>query len=229
MSASGGTSDTLLGDHVRRLLRQVLGQPDVPPAAAASLPSSLQRRSNGLREFWKGIEGLPEQVILDLGSASQCNLSFITGRGCKLYAEDLFRLALRAPVARNGPPPLPEAASFFRENLTYAEGQFTGILCWDVLDFLPEHLLKPFVENLYSFLKPGGNLLAFFHTGSPGQDAPVCQYRIHTADTLEVTGREAGKLRRHFNNRAIENLFRNFSSLKFYLSRDNLREVVIVR
>lgn len=229
MSASSGTSESLLGDHVRRLLRQVLGQLDVPPAAVVSLPSSLQRRSSGLREFWRGIEGLPEQVILDLGSASQCNLSFITGRGCKLYAEDLFRAALRAPVPRNSQTPLLESSSFFRENLTYAQGQFTGILCWDLLDFLPEHLLKPFVENLYSFLKPGGNLLAFFHTGSPGQDAPVCQYRIHSADMLEVAGKEAGKLRRHFNNRAIENLFRNYSSLKFYLSRDNLREVVIVR
>ena len=229
MSASNGTGASLLSGNVRRLLRQVLGQPDLPPAAAASIPASLQRRSNGLREFWSGIEGQPQQAILDLGSACQSNLSFITGRGCKLYAEDLFRASLRAPVPRSGQPPLPEAASFFRENLTYAEGQFTGILCWDLLDFLPEHLLKPCIENLYSFLQPGGNLLAFFHTGSPGQDAPVCQYRIHSADTLEVTGKEAGKLRRHFNNRAIENLFRNFSSLKFYLSRDNLREVVIVR
>jgi len=141
----------------------------------------------------------------------------------------VFRIALRTPAPRKDQPPLPEPATFFRENLSYSEGQFTGILCWDLLDFLPEHLLKPCVESLYAFLKPGGNLLAFFHTGAPGQDAPVCQYRIHSADTLEVTGRETAKLRRHFNNRAIENLFRNFSSLKFYLSRDNLREVVIVR
>jgi len=223
------THASLLGENVRRLLRQVLGHPDVPPVSAASLPASLQRRSNGLREFWRGIEAHPQQVILDLGSASQDNLTFITGHGCKLYAEDLFRVALRSPVARKGQTPLPEAASFFRENLTYSEGQFTGILCWDVLDFLPEPVLKPFVDNLYFFLKPGGNLLAFFHAGTPGQAAPLCQYRIHSADTLEVTGREAGKLRRHFNNRAIENLFRNFSSLKFYLSRDSLREVVIVR
>jgi len=229
MSASNGTSASLLGENVRRLLRQVLGQPDVPPAAAASLPASLLRRSNGLREFWRGIEGLPQQVILDLGSASQSNLSFITGRGCKLYAEDLLRVALRASVPPKGQPAFPEAGSFFRENLTYSEAQFTGILCWDLLDFLPESLLKPFVENLYSFLKPGGNLLAFFHTGSPGQETPVCQYRIHSEETLEVAGREARPLRRAFNNRAIENLFRNFSSLKFYLSRDSLREVVIVR
>ena len=225
---TNGTHASLLGENVRRLLRQVLGHPDVPPAVAANRPASLQRRSNGLREFWRGIEAHPQQVILDLGSASQDNLTFITGHGCKLYAEDLFRVALRSPVARNGPP-LPEAASFFRENLTYSEGQFTGILCWDILDFLPEHLLMPCVESLFSFLKPGGNLLAFFHTGSPGQAAPLCQYRIHSADTLEVTGRETGKLRRHFNNRAIEKLFRTFSSLKFYLSRDSLREVVIVR
>ena len=228
MSATHGTSASLLGENVRKLLRQVLGQPDAP-AAAATVSAPLQRRSNGLREFWSGIEGLPQQAILDLGSASQSNLTFITGRGCKLYAEDLLRVALRASVPQKGQPALPEASSFFRENLTYSDGQFIGILCWDLLDFLPEHLLKLFVENLYSFLRPGGHLLAFFHTGSPGQQTPVCQYRICSADTLEVTGREARPLGRHFNNRAIENLFRNFSSLKFYLSRDSLREVVIVR
>ena len=35
--------------------------------------------------------------------------------------------------------------------------------------------------------------------------------------------------RRVFNNRHIENLFRDFASIKFFLSRDNVREVLVVR
>jgi hypothetical protein len=187
------------------------------------------RRSNGLREFWSGIEKLPGGAILDLGSASQSNLSFITSRGYKLYTEDLFRTALRPPAAQNGKPSYSEEERFFRENLSYSEGQFTGILCWDLLDFLSEPLVAPFIENLHYFLKPGGNLLAFFHTGTVGQEVPIGQYRINALDSLEVTGKNSAKLLRNFNNRSIENLFRKFSSLKFYLSRDSLREVIIVR
>ena len=37
------------------------------------------------------------------------------------------------------------------------------------------------------------------------------------------------RLQRVFNNRHIENLFREFASLKFFLARDNVREVIVVR
>jgi hypothetical protein len=36
-------------------------------------------------------------------------------------------------------------------------------------------------------------------------------------------------LQRVFNNRHIENLFRDFASIKFFLSRDNIREVLVIR
>jgi hypothetical protein len=39
----------------------------------------------------------------------------------------------------------------------------------------------------------------------------------------------AFRLQRVFNNRHIENLFRDFASIKFFLSRDNIREVLVVR
>jgi len=37
------------------------------------------------------------------------------------------------------------------------------------------------------------------------------------------------ELRQPLNNRNIEVLFKEFHSLKFFLARDNLREVLIVR
>ena len=39
----------------------------------------------------------------------------------------------------------------------------------------------------------------------------------------------AFRLQRVFNNRHIENLFRDFASIKFFLARDNVREVLVVR
>ena len=232
MSAANGAVVTPLGESVRRLVRQVLGQEAPAPAGVAAPALPLIRRSNGLREFWRGIQPASSLHILDLGSASQANVSFITGLGHKLYTEDLFQTTFAGPAKGDAQPdagPNAWEERFFRENLGYSEGQFDGILGWNLLDFLPDPLVKPLVERLHLFLKPGGNLLAFFHTGKVGQQVPVYQYRIGAADTLEVIGRGAGPLRRSFNNRAIENLFRKFSSLKFYLSRDSLREVVIVR
>jgi hypothetical protein len=94
-------------------------------------------------------------------------------------------------------------------------------------------------------MKPGGALLAFFHTQEAGPDAPCYRYHIvGGGDTLEmqhIDGRGDAKkgspratvskfrLQRVFNNRNIENLFRDFGSIKFFLARDNVREVLVVR
>jgi hypothetical protein len=91
-------------------------------------------------------------------------------------------------------------------------------------------------------------LLAFFHTRDAGPDAPCYRYHIMGPDVLDMqpivpqrevrrgpTGavhRAVGggfRLQRVFNNRHIENLFRDFASIKFFLSRDNIREVLVVR
>lgn len=229
---SNGMSDgavlRLFGDNFRRLVRRLLKQQAGVPAVAEVAGVAELRSSSGLREFWKAIAAPSGLRILDLGSASQANISFITELGHKLYTEDLLRTVL--PSAPGGLPETPwEEEGFFRENLNYREAQFDGILCWDLFDFLADPLVKPLVERLHRFLKPGGTVLSFFHTGPAGQQVPLYQYRIRTAATLQLTRRGTGKLHRHYNNRTIENLFRHFSSLKFYLARDNLREVISVR
>ena len=75
-----------------------------------------------------------------------------------------------------------------------------------------------------------------------GPDAPFYRYHVTGADVLEMhalnakrnhqkpeVASKAFKLQRVFNNRHIENLFRDFASIKFFLSRDNIREVLVVR
>jgi hypothetical protein len=100
------------------------------------------------------------------------------------------------------------------------------------------------VARLWSVMKPGGVLLAFFHMKEAGPDAPCYRYNIVGPDTLEMQNLEARdfrkspggsgmgshfKLQRVFNNRHIETLFRDFASIKFFLTRDNIREVLVVR
>src|SRR5689334_11500698 len=94
---SDGMSDgavlSFFGDHFKRLVRRALGQ-DGPAHADTTTQdrdSPSLRRSSGMREFWKAIEGPPGLKILDLGSASQANISFITDLGYKLYTADLLQ------------------------------------------------------------------------------------------------------------------------------------------
>jgi len=85
------------------------------------------------------------------------------------------------------------------------------------------------VNRIHRILKPKGILLAFFHTRDAGPDAPYYRYHIAGEDTLELQPGPRFRLQRVFNNRHIENLFRDFASIKFFLARDNVREVLVVR
>jgi len=231
MQATDPLRPVAVGEMFKRFVQKVLGQ-DAPavPRPEEGRSGVQVRRSNGLREFLNGIQGPPGLRILDLGSASQANLNYIPGMGHKLYTEDLFRdLAPAAPGVRKSAEGNEADGRFFEENLKYSAGHFDGVLCWDLFDFLTDPMVKPLSESLHRLLKPGGSLLAFFHSGKAGQEVSLQQYRIRTEDTLQVTRRGTGTLCRNFNNRTIENLFRDFASFKFYLARDNLREVIILR
>ena len=115
------------------------------------------------------------------------------------------------------------------------------MFCWNLADYMDESLVKPVVGRLWSVMKPGAMLLAFFHTREAGPDAPYYRYHLTGTDLLEMHALNAKRdhrgaattkpltLQRVFNNRHIENLFRDFSSIKFFLSRDNIREVLVVR
>src|SRR5205085_6463610 len=106
---------------------------------------------------------------------------------------------------------------FLKENLKYGNQQLDAVICWDVPDYLPEDLVRPLIERLSEALKPGGVLLAFFHTKDAGPDAPFFRYHIAGTDTLELQRGPQFQLQRVFNNRHIENLFKQYSSLKFFL------------
>lgn len=191
------------------------------------------RRSIGLGEFLRTLSPDPEHkpCILDLGPTSPANIGFLTHREMRVYNEDIMR-AVRQPEyfvrAEDGSEQL-DLDKFFAENLSYPANHFDAILCWDAPDYLPESLVKPLVGRVHSMLKPGGVLLAFFHTRDNGPDSPYYRYDIANPDTLELESRASSRLQRIFNNRHIENLFKDFASKKFFLGRDNLREVIVVR
>jgi hypothetical protein len=63
-----------------------------------------------------------------------------------------------------------------------------------------------------------------------GEDVLELQHITLRPDAHRGNGSAANfHLQRVFNNRHIENLFRDYSSIKFFLARDNVRETLVVR
>jgi hypothetical protein len=223
------------------------------PSPGQNRPSAqtppLTRRSSGLAELAKLLNSEASLCVLDLGYTSPANIRYFTERGHKIYSEDLL-------VASTDPALLTKDESgnsvvnekqFLAENLVYSNALFDLVLCWNMADYMEESLVKPVVGRLWSLMKPGAMLLAFFHTREAGPDAPCYRYHMVGSDSLEMqpihprsearrgptgavhTAVSSFRLQRVFNNRHIENLFRDFASLKFFLARDNVREVLVVR
>lgn len=201
-----------------------------PVPGSKSVPRTV-RRSTGLGELMRGLQGQENLSVLDLGPTSASNISFLTSMGLGIYSEDLLRSTGNPDylVQQEDGPKAIDPESFFAENLRHGESRFDAVLCWDVLDFLPESLVRPTVDKLLVMTRPGGVLLAFFHTKDAGPDSPFYRYHIAGPDTLELEPLSGFRLQRIFNNRHIEALFQDFSSRKFFLSRDNIREVLTVR
>ncbi|HTR65873.1 MAG TPA: hypothetical protein VMH85_08875 [Terriglobales bacterium] len=215
----------------------------VEPATVDKTPR-LSRRSSGLAELAKLLGQEEPLCVLDLGSTSAANIRYLTSRGHRIYSEDLLDASTDPvlPTTDDQGNPVLDEKRFLADNLLYPASQFDVVLFWNLADYMDESLVKPVIARLWTLLKPGAVLLAFFHTREAGPDAPCYRYHIVGSDSLEMqhiglrpdakkgTGGAGGfRLQRVFNNRHIENLFRDFSSIKFFLARDNVREVLVVR
>jgi SAM-dependent methyltransferase len=205
----------------------------------------LTRRSSGLAELSRGWDAAENLCVLDLGSTSPTNIRRFTEHGHRIYSEDLLTASTDPELVTKdeyGASGL-DSRKFLADNLVYPAAHFDVVLCWNLPDYLDESLVKPVVGRLWSVLKPGGMLLAYFHTRDAGPDSPCHRFHIVGADTLEMQrivfrpdarrgtngSSDSFQLQRVFNNRHIENLFRDFASIKFFLARDNIREVLVVR
>ena len=216
-----------------------------PPGA-----QKITRRSSGLGELSRFWDSETPMCVLDLGSTSPANIRFFTEGSHKIYSEDLLVASTEPNLItkdEQGNVVL-DSRQFLADNLVYPAAHFDVVLCWNLPDYLDESLVRPVMGRLWSVLKPGGMLLAFFHTRDAGPDSPCYRFHIVGRDTLEMQRIEMRKetrrgptgaihtaitdgfhLQRVFNNRHIENLFRDFASIKFFLARDNVREVLVIR
>lgn len=229
----------MLKDRLRGLLggngapapqQQPLGRPSI--SSSFSGPP-VTRQSNGLEQFFNAQRDSYNLSLLDMGGASQANITFITELGHRLYSEDFLSL-LDHNFLDDGDffanqSDEKRLDTFCSQSLGFEEGQFDGVLLWDALQFVAPPLLQMTVDRLHEIVRPGAYMLSFFSADERAPAVPVYSYRIMDHKNLTLVPKGTRQRAQYFNNRTIEKLFGQFSSMKFFLARDNLREVLIRR
>jgi len=226
-------------------LRSIFGKQNEPaaPARAQNTPapsvSFLKhqrpappsvRPSRGLEQFFFNLQGRVGLSILDLAGASQQNIDFLTSLGHKVYSGNVIRSMEECFGADPAGQTNPSRIEFFlKSNFDYPSETFDGVLMWDSMQFMGQALLNSTVERLADIMKPKSYLFAFFTMNDKVQEVQSYEFRIQDAKNLLVTERGLRSTGHVFNNRSLEKLFGKFESVKFFLTRDNLREVIVRR
>jgi len=189
------------------------------------------RPSRGLEQFFSYIDDQVGLSILDLAGLTQDNIDFVTDLGHKLYTQDFLR-SLDDTFGRediNGQAAQNRIESFLEQNLDFEENTFDGVLVWDAMQYLSPALLNATVERLHKITRPRSYLLAFFNADEKSLLSPHTQFRIQSRSTLMLAQQGQRQQAQVFNNRSLEKLFSQFESVKFFLTREHLREVIIKR
>jgi hypothetical protein len=218
----------------------------VTPGAKASPKTSVEaggniRVSNGLKEFlWLTTEESKQGRLLDLGAVFQSTVMFFIERGFRLSTEDMMRswkefltaeeetmrkMQVGAEGSRVSQGMLAE--KFLDSNLQYPEDSFHGVLAWDLFDYLDAELLPRVMERLYTILRPGGAVLASFHSKTPER---FNRYKIVDGQNIELIPSPTLAVHaRIFQNREILDIFGKFRSSKTFVGRDQVREAIFLK
>jgi 2-polyprenyl-3-methyl-5-hydroxy-6-metoxy-1,4-benzoquinol methylase len=198
------------------------------------------RVSNGLKEFLWNLEGLGRGTLLDLGPAWQTTLNFFIERGFRVTSDDILRdwadfqssewaKTKESMTADDYAQRTPEALAkkFLEENLQYGPSSFDALLLWDSLDYLEPVVVKQMVGQLSEMLRPGGVVLALFHSKKP---EGFQRYRVMDTNTLQVlSSKPIVPAQKPLQNREIQELFGRFRTMKSFVGRDQLRESLFIR
>src|SRR5271163_224824 len=206
----------------------------VAPAAGATRAPQMQEINRG--------------TMLDLGPAWQTTLSFFIERGFRVSSEDILRgwkeflneeeARLRDAGAGGNllgansnhdldMTPGGRAVRFLTANLQYPKSSFDAVLLWDLLDYLEPAVAKQTVAWITELLRPGGVVLAMFHSKKP---EGFQRYRVADSSTLQViSAAMICPAQKVYQNREIQDLFARYRTSKSFVGRDQLRETLFIK
>lgn len=233
-----------------------VGSASKAPAAVAAVGAGSSRSpehvatrvSNGLKEFLWNLDGLGHGTLLDLGPAWQTTLNFFIERGFRVSSEDVLRGwksfieedERRLQVLNSGDllgkatasdyaelKPAARAARFLESNLRYPVSSFDAVLLWDLLDYLDPSMTTLMIDSITNLLRPAGIVFCMFHSKKP---EGFQRYRVADSNTLQVIpATPIFPAQKVFQNREIQTAFSQFRTIKSFVSRDQLRENLIIK
>lgn len=197
-----------------------------------SPPPPERRLSNGLEQFFHALRDRQGLRVLDLSGGSQANIQYIAEQGHKPTQDGMLHaldecfggaefFANQVDAGR--------IAQFCSMTLDHPTGTFQGILGWDSLQYLVAPLLEDVVAQLHRLTEPGGLLLFYFHADERVTELPSVTYHVADPKHVTVAPRNRTRPAKFLSNRQIEQLFSGFTAIKFFVTRDHLREVIVRR
>jgi SAM-dependent methyltransferase len=207
-------------------------QPSPGPVKPGLSGPRIPRHSGSWGTLRKRLAAEPGLRVLDIGSTSPNNINYLTDLGHSVYmadlVEDAFSGEWQTGVDEDGKP-VWNAEGFTARDLQFSGRTFDIVLLWTALDYLPEALVVPVVNALYSAMVPGGQMLALFHTKLQPEQSPYHRFHITATDDVQLQLAGPAVQQRALTNRNIEKLFSGWSGLKQFLAKDGVSEAIIVR
>lgn len=192
----------------------------------------VARYSSGWVQMRKFLEGRPSLRVLDLGPTSPGNINYLTGLGHSVYMANLVEEAAQPewviPAGGDAEESF-DVDRFIAEQMDFSGRRFDIVFFWDTADYLPPALTARVFERIHEVMEPEGVLMAFFHARETGPDTAFQRYHLTPTDSVDLQLSTPHPIQQVFQNRAIERLFASFSGFRFFLAKDNIREVLVFR
>jgi SAM-dependent methyltransferase len=180
-----------------------------------------------LPDFLSELRARSAPVVIDLGPAKGKNVSFLAEEfACKLVIEDLLARHPGPPGGTENDDGDGEGAGWV-PRLPHADETVDGIICWDVLDYLPQTGRGALAAQMARMLRPGGVLLMHHRLESEARPALVV-YEIVGPDQLCVqrVGNPPAPLERPLGHRELQTMFNDLTVLKTVLHKSRIRVVL---
>lgn len=192
----------------------------------------VPRHSGGWAALRQRLQAEPGLRTIDIGTTSPSNINYLTDLGHSVFLADVVHDACTGNWQNGTDPdgkPVWDVEGFLDQALKFSGRTFDVVLLWTALDYLPEPFVGPLVKRLFEATEPGGQVLAFFHTRTQGDETMHYRFHVTPGDDVEMQLTQQFPLQRAFTNRSIKQLFAAWSDYRQFLAKDSVSELIITR
>jgi SAM-dependent methyltransferase len=204
--------------------------------STASSAERPQRHSRGWVEVRSYLQQADSLRVLDFGATSPANINYLTKLGHSVYMANVVQDATKPEWLKpaqlfdeKGAAPEFDIERFVNANLDFSGRDFDIILLWDTANYLPPAMVPALFTRLREVLRPDGKLLAFFHGRKEGPETVFARFQLTDGDNLMVFDSGNFAVQQVYQTRQVEKFLEGYSSVRFFLGKDNVREVIAVR